>query len=132
MLAKILIVDDQILFKEQFKQHLELAKICPDQLELVYQADGQAGYDYVKSHSDIRFMVVDVHMPLMTGLEMLAKIKADFPEQLKNCEVFVMTTEADKELIANAKILGVKAWLIKPINFPSFVKHLEVRLTAAA
>lgn len=62
-------------------------------------------------------------MPKVDGIEVLKTIRSD--ENLKPIPVIVMTTsQEDKDLI-NAYDLNVNAYILKPVDFSSFVDAMQ-------
>lgn len=65
-------------------------------------------------------ILLDLNMPVMTGIEFLKVAKAD--EQLRSIPVVVLTTsrlEADKLTTFNLSVAG---YLVKPVDYPQFVE----------
>lgn len=60
------------------------------------------------------FVVSDVNMPNMTGLELLKNIKAD--DRLKTVPVLMVTAEARKENIIEAAQAGASGYVVKPFT----------------
>ena len=56
---------------------------------------------------------LDVNMPGKTGIEMLAELNE---EKVQYAPVVMLTTEASEEMKKLGKSLGVKAWVVKPLN----------------
>ena len=117
MAKKILIVDDASLIRHITKKALEEAGF-----EAVLANNGQEGLDALEKH-DIDFIFSDINMPIMSGLEMLAKIREQ--DKYRFLPIVMLTTETKKELQAQAKELGVKAWLVKPFNKDKFLLVLS-------
>ena len=100
-------------------------------LELVEAENGLEALGVVEAHDDIRFAVVDIHMPIMNGIEFIRRFRSDHTSRFEGCHVFVITTEASRTLRAEMKELGVLAWLVKPVDPKLFIKTLQLRFGAA-
>ncbi|MEK6644865.1 MAG: response regulator [Planctomycetota bacterium] len=105
---KILVCDD-----EPHIVHVVASKLRNAGMEVVTAADGQEGLDLARLHSpDMIF--TDYQMPLLSGLELCAKLKAS--PQTNRIPVVMLTargfslTDAD---LANTNILKV---LVKPFS----------------
>jgi CheY-like chemotaxis protein len=61
-------------------------------------------------------IILDLHMPIMTGIDFLRAIKAK--PDLKDIPVIVMSTATDNKTIREAELLGAKEYIIKPNSFP--------------
>ena len=118
---KLLIVDDQAIFRLQFKQ----AAAAGNAFEVVDAEDGALGYERFVADPDIAFMVVDVHMPNLDGPGMLRKLAAEHPDRLAAVRIFMVTTEADPKLREEGKQLGVASWLVKPVDPAKFLGWLN-------
>lgn len=60
------------------------------------------------------FVVSDWNMPVMAGIELLRKIRAD--EELKHIPVLMVTAEAQKENLVEAIQAGVSNYVVKPFT----------------
>ena len=64
-------------------------------------------------------ILLDLKMPRMNGMELLAIIKAD--AQLRHIPVVLMSSSKQEQDIAAAYRLGVNAYVRKPLEFDAFV-----------
>jgi len=108
-MKRILIVDDSITVRQHISRALEQAGYAVIEAE-----DGAEGLRKAESTSDLRMVVCDVNMPVLDGLGMLAGLHerglvSRFP-------VMMLTSEVQPTLMARAKRLGAKAWMVKPIS----------------
>ena len=113
----LLIVEDDLEFRgmlikrfEQCGWHVEGAP------------DGERALDLVQRR-EFDVAMFDMNLPGMTGLDLLAKFKANYAE----CEVIVLTGQATVESAVAAMKLGAYDYLVKP--FP--LKELEVLIEKA-
>ncbi len=83
----------------------------------VYVAyDGEQGYnEYIKHKPKI--VITDVNMPVMSGFEMIKKIKALELE----CKIIILSAYDEKEDLYKAIELGVFSYLHKPAKAPELV-----------
>ena len=106
--AKILTVDDsktiRMIVAKAFK---------PFDCDILEAANGVEGLA-VASRDKPDVILLDFTMPIMDGLETLAKLKAD-PE-LKAIPVLMLTAEAGRETVLKIAKLGVRDYLIKPFK----------------
>jgi two-component system chemotaxis response regulator CheY len=83
-----------------------------------------AGHSYVEAENglkaleamksaDFDFIILDVNMPEMNGIEFL---KAQAASDAKKLPVIVLTTQDEEALKAQALSLGAKDFLIKPFQ----------------
>jgi len=93
-----------------------LIKVVIHQLgnsEVVEASDGVAALAKLKQQS-FDLVVTDWNMPNMSGIELLAAIRAD--EVLKAIPVILLTAETTKENISEAVKLGVNGYVAKPFT----------------
>jgi two-component system chemotaxis response regulator CheY len=69
------------------------------------------------------FVVSDINMPVMTGFELLAAIKAD--DKLKHLPVLMVTAEARKEDIVRAAKDGAAGYIVKPFTKATLEEKLQ-------
>ncbi len=65
-------------------------------------------------------ILLDLKMPRMNGMELLAVVKAD--ERLRYIPVVLMTSSQQDQDLAAAYSLGVNAYVRKPLVFDEFVR----------
>src|ERR1035437_1995228 len=113
---KILTVDDsktiRLIVARAFKSFA-----C----EIFEAADGVEGLTAAqRERPDI--IILDLTMPIMDGVEMLTKLKAD-PE-LRSIPVVMLTAESGRENVLRIAKLGVRDYLIKPFKEESIVERV--------
>ena len=59
-------------------------------------------------------IILDITMPVMTGIEMLAKLKAE--KDLKEIPVIMLTAESGKENVMKIVKMGVRDYVVKPFK----------------
>lgn len=92
-MLKLLIIDDEVDIFKYLKNYFERRGIT------VFTADnGEKGLELVKKHNP-SLVLLDINMPEMSGIEVLAKIKKDSPER----KVIMLTAYGDKENREKAK-----------------------------
>ncbi|MBW2193079.1 MAG: response regulator [Deltaproteobacteria bacterium] len=78
-------------------------------------ADGREGLDLLKKENgNVDLILLDWNMPVMDGMEMLKRLQAD--QLLNAIPVTVVTTEHERDKIAEAIDRGAKNYLIKPFS----------------
>jgi two-component system cell cycle response regulator len=108
MRNKILTVDDsktvRIIVRKAFK---------PYDCEILEAANGVEGLAVAaKELPDL--ILLDVTMPVMDGVEMLTKLKAD--PQLKGIPVMMLTAEGGKDNVLKIAKLGIRDYIVKPFK----------------
>ena len=73
-----------------------------------------------------RLLLLDVNMPVMDGLTLLGRIKAD--PKFRTTPVLMLTTETKGERRAEAKALGASGWILKPCDPDQLLSALKTLL----
>ena len=68
-------------------------------------------------------ILLDMHMPLMSGHEVLTEIVKD--EKLRHMPVVVLTTSHEAEDISKMYGLRCNSYITKPVDFHSFTKAIS-------
>jgi two-component system chemotaxis response regulator CheY len=106
---KVIVVDDSRTARQQI-----INALADTSYEVVEAVDGIDGMEKLALHPDASVVICDVNMPKMSGLEMLTEaMKAEPPLAVP---FLMLTTEAQPELVEQAKQAGAKAWIIKPFK----------------
>lgn len=124
MAYKVLTVDDsktiRMIVKKAFK---------PYDCELFEGENGVEGLAIAtKEHPDL--IVLDITMPVMTGTEMLEKLKAD--PALKDIPVIMLTAESGKENVMQIVKMGVKDYIVKPFKGEQLIERAQNILNLVA
>jgi two-component system cell cycle response regulator len=108
MRYKVLTVDDsktvRIIVKKAFK---------PYDCEIREAANGVEGLAVAAKESP-DLILLDVTMPVMDGVEMLTKLKAD--PALKGIPVMMLTAEGGRDNVLKIAKIGVRDYLVKPFK----------------
>ncbi len=68
-------------------------------------------------------ILLDLNLPDMSGIDILAKIKGDGP--LRRTPVVVLTTTDDKLEIQRCYDLGCNVYITKPVDYESFAQAIR-------
>ena len=106
---RFLIVDDFSTMRRIIRGLLkEAGYVEADEAE-----DGQVGLQKLYG-TPFDFVITDINMPNMNGLEMLANMKQD--EKLKDIPVLMITAEASKDDVLRAAQIGADGYIVKPFS----------------
>ena len=106
---KALIVDDSRFIRQYLRQLLEgMGMRCEEAM------DGNEALQMLRGTSLFDFMLLDVNMPKMSGLECVKTLReAGLQPPMK---VMIVTTEADNSYICQALEYGADEFLMKPFT----------------
>ena len=68
-------------------------------------------------------VLLDLNLPDMTGLDILARIKSD--EHFKRMPVIVLTTTDDRVEIQKCYDLGCNVYITKPVDYEGFATAIR-------
>ena len=70
------------------------------------------------------FVLMDINMPRMNGLEALAEMKAD--PRLASTPVVMFSTSPDDDDVRRAYALGAASYVVKPVGLPELVQAVNL------
>ena len=114
MRYKILTVDDsktvRIIVRKAFKTY---------DCEILEASNGVEGLAVAAKDSP-DLILLDITMPVMDGVEMLTKLKAD--PQLKGIPVIMLTAEGGRDNVLKIAKIGVRDYLVKPFKEEALIE----------
>ncbi len=121
MALKILTVDDsktiRMIVKKAFR---------PYDCVLFEGENGVEGLAVAgKENPDL--IVLDITMPIMSGIEMLEKLKSE--SSLKDIPVIMLTAESGKDNVMQIVKMGVTDYMVKPFKGEQLIERVEKILT---
>lgn len=109
----ILVADDEFINREL------LENILSDEYDVLKAEDGETAYEMIRQNRNtLSLILLDLIMPRMTGLELLARI-SDEPD-LKGIPVIVLTSDHDSEVESLRN--GAYDFIPKPYPQPDVIK----------
>jgi len=119
--TKILVVDDMNTMRKIVKNSLRKLGFS-DISEAVNGAEAWQALSESEEKFDL--VVSDWNMPVMTGLDLLKKVRSH--EAFEQLPFLMVTAEGESTQIAEAIQAGVSNFLLKPFTPDSFSKKLEL------
>ena len=119
---RVLIAEDDALTADLMADRLQRRGF-----DVLHYSDGQAALDAAR-HRDFAVAIIDVHMPRMNGLELLARLRG--MQRHANTPILVVTGAADEQTVVRAFELGADDYVTKPFS-PSELIARVARLVAA-
>jgi two-component system response regulator len=122
-LREILVVDDNDNDVELMLLGLRVLNLAN---EIVVVRDGAEGLDYLYKRGSFAgrrgdaplFVLLDLHMPRMDGIEMLTELRAD--ENMRALPVIIMSSSKEDPDLRRCYGLGINAYVVKPVDFDQF------------
>ena len=113
---KVMLIDDSSTMRKKQKRVLATMDIT----DIVEAGDGKEGVAKLKEHNfDFTFVLCDINMPEMSGMEVLAAVRA-IPEA-KDLPIIMCTSVAEKGQVMEAIKAGAT---IEPKEYPTYVTSL--------
>lgn len=97
--------------------------------ELYFARDGAEALDFLYQQGDFEdaprpdLILLDLNLPKIKGLEVLAKIKAD--EHLRRLPVIVLTISEREEDMVKAYDSGAASYMTKPVDSKDFERLIQ-------
>ena len=102
----ILVVDDESMMRDL------LAKILiRDGYRVLISEDGVAALEVIEKE-DVDIVLSDLEMPLMSGFDLLKKVKDEYPQ----IGMIMMTGYGDTYTVKDALLLGADEYITKPFK----------------
>ncbi|MBN3870241.1 MULTISPECIES: response regulator [unclassified Nostoc] len=127
-LKRILLIEDSALDAE-----LILAALSENHLanEVVVVRDGEEALDYLYRRGLFRLrmegypvvVLLDLKLPKIDGLEVLAELKSD--PVMRVIPVVVLTSSREEPDLVRCYELGVNAYVVKPVDYHDFVDSIK-------
>jgi DNA-binding response OmpR family regulator len=112
---KILLVDDEEDFIRTLSERLDLRDLASDTA-----FDGEQALRFV-GHQEPDVMVLDLKMPGIDGMEVLRRVRRNFPQ----IQVIIQTGHGNDLDEAEARRLGVFDYLKKPVDIELLIERIK-------
>lgn len=115
MSVRILIVDDSPIIRAVIEKNIRLSRVNVE--TCVHAGDGQQALDQL-AQQWVDVALVDINMPVMNGVALIQRMKAD--PVLESIPVIVISTEGSATRIDALNELGIAGYLRKPFTPEQF------------
>jgi two-component system, OmpR family, alkaline phosphatase synthesis response regulator PhoP len=105
----VLVADDEPHIGRIIKMKLEQG---PFRVTLAF--DGQQALDVLRDSPDVRLILLDLMMPQLSGLDVLARVRAD--RRTKDLPCVILTAAGQEAEYKRAMELGATEFLTKPFS----------------
>jgi two-component system chemotaxis response regulator CheY len=120
-LGKILIVEDSLLHQKMYD--IMLHEYRRDGVVMLHADHGQDALAQLSDHPDIDLILLDVNMPVMSGLEFLRQLKAE--DAFRTIPVIICSTEGKDDDILRGLRMGAMGYLKKPFKPEDLIALIE-------
>ncbi|MBM0103958.1 response regulator [Steroidobacter sp. S1-65] len=124
----ILLADDNPTDAELTIRALEIGGVSQ---QVVWVQDGEAALHYVfrqgvyaqRLSGNPKLMLLDLHMPKIDGLDVLAQIKAD--PKTRSTPVVIMSSSDQESDMARSYEAHANSYIVKPVDFKQFTDQVS-------
>ena len=125
----ILLADDNPTDAELTIRALEIRGVSQ---QVVWVQDGEAALHYVfrqgvyaqRVSGNPKLMLLDLHMPKIDGLDVLAQIKAD--PKTRSTPVVIMSSSDQESDMARSYEAHANSYIVKPVDFKQFTDQVSL------
>lgn len=122
---KILVAEDNAISQEL------LRKILVNKgYEVVVAGDGKVAWDLMCQGLNPDLCILDIMMPVMSGLEVLQRIRRDV--RFKKTKTILCSALRDRETIAQGATLGIEYYILKPFKPDLVIQQVQKALSNKA
>ncbi|HJU83833.1 MAG TPA: response regulator [Holophagaceae bacterium] len=127
--VEILLVEDnpadaemaiRALTRKNLANHLVWVKDGEEALDFLFRA---GRYEDLAPDLKPRLILLDLKMPKVDGLEVLARLKSD--ERTSLIPVVMLTSSKEEQDIVASYRLRVNSYIVKPVDFTQFFEAVE-------
>lgn len=105
---KILICEDDTMTLKALEH-----KLKKEGYDIVSASDGKAALEILKGNKDIDLLLTDLHMPVLSGLELINYVRGELKS---NLPIIMLTRVGLEETVLHAFELGADDYITKPFN----------------
>ena len=125
----ILLADDNPTDAELTIRALEIGGVSQ---QVVWVQDGEAALHYVfrqgvyaqRVSGNPKLMLLELHMPKIDGLDVLAQIKAD--PKTRSTPVVIMSSSDQESDMARSYEAHANSYIVKPVDFKQFTDQVSL------
>jgi CheY-like chemotaxis protein len=127
-LKPILLVEDSpkdleltlaALERSQLANEIVVCRDGAEALDFLYRRGAYAG----RPGLDPAVVVLDLKLPKVDGLEVLAKVKGD--PDMRALPIVMLTSSREESDVVRSYALGVNAFVVKPVGFKEFFDAIQ-------
>ena len=123
---KVLVVDDDIVSRMVL---MHMIDACGE-FEILEAEDGADAWEQLEGGLRPAILFCDLRMPRMSGMELLARVKAD--AALASVPFVLVSSATEHDTVQQALGLGAAGYVVKPFEAPQVRTHLAAFAAAPA
>jgi DNA-binding response OmpR family regulator len=115
----VLIVEDDLLLDKFYQYALE------DDFDVIVVSSGEEALSKLRKPGKVDFMVLDILLPGMSGMEVLKEMKTTVPSRPP---VMVVTAHGDEDIAAQTSMLGAIDYVEKPFDAGKLLNKIRKQI----
>lgn len=119
---QIVVADDNLDMRNY------LSKILSEHYDVTAVSNGEEALKSIRSHRP-HLLLSDIMMPIMNGVELLGKIRAD--KVLRTLPIILLSARAGEEAISSGAEIGADDYLTKPFSTVELLARIQTHLNLA-
>jgi two-component system, chemotaxis family, chemotaxis protein CheY len=112
LFRKILVVEDSTLLQKMYD--LVFRRFRDEGTTILHAFDGREGLDALSANLDVDLIILDINMPVMSGLEFLRHAKQH--ALFASIPVIIASTEGKEQDTLRGLQAGARGYIIKPFR----------------
>ena len=123
LLKPILLVEDDVVDAATSKQALQDIRV---KNPVIHKMDGEEALEYLRDPNNDRpaFILLDLNMPRLNGIELLQIMKAD--AELQHIPVVALTVSKYEQDKLDTFNFGVAGYVIKAVDYDAFLRSMDI------
>lgn len=117
----VLLIDDDEIERMKFK------KVCKDinfPCSIIEAVNGKQALNFLNNvKNTFNIIILDLHMPIMNGLELLEDLKSN--KQFKNIPIIIMSNSEDNNDLKKCYDFGISGYFTKPAKYSKYSKKVK-------
>ena len=111
--------DDQIILSDVFKT-------LNYKNEIIFFSNGEKALNYLSETNIEPFIIFsDINMPILTGMELRAKVHENEDLRLKSIPYLFFTTSAEQKHVVEAYSKSIQGFFVKPLSFQELKETIK-------
>ncbi len=106
--------------KHHVANHIQVARDGAEALEFIF-CSGKFAHRQIENGPKV--ILLDLKLPLVDGIEVLRRVKAD--PRTRTIPVVVLTSSREERDIVESYQLGVNSYIVKPVDFDQFTESVR-------
>lgn len=115
---RILLVDDSNTMRRIVQNQIKSV----GNNEIIEAGNGEEGLALLASNMPVDLIVLDINMPVLDGMAMLRKVRAE--PKYSSIKIVMVTSESEKTKVMDAIAAGANDYLVKPFTTENLLKKL--------